>query len=153
MSESNVVKRIMMDLSAMGCRLFRNNVGEVWTGKYRRINKDQAVMCEEGDVIIKHARRFHGGLVVGSGDIIGWTPTLITPDMVGLTLAIFTDIEGKKDEKTAISSAKSRSAHEQSQQRFAEAVIKGGGFAGFAGSTEQAQEIINPSRLTEPRCP
>lgn len=52
MSESQIMKDIQVQLSAYGCRLFRNNVGLFDTLDGRKIRT---------------------GLCVGSSDLIGWT--------------------------------------------------------------------------------
>lgn len=142
MSEANVMRRIMKRLSVEGARVFRNNVGQAWTGSAKMIRKSGAYFCEEGDVILRRARRFHGGLEVKSSDIIGWTPVTITESMVGKTVAVFTGIEVKSDEKKAVSASKSKQAHEKGQQNFCAAIRFSGGLAGFAGSEDQAVDLI-----------
>ncbi len=142
MSEANVLKRIMKTLSANGSRMFRNNNGEAWIGQSKRISKKGLYYCEEGDVIVRFARRFIGGLECSSGDTVGWTPVVITPEMVGKKVAIFTNIEAKKDEKKAIAASKSNGKHEKAQQKFDSAVRRDGGISGFAGSEDQALDIV-----------
>lgn len=146
MSEVNVMRRIMKRLSSEGARVFRNNVGQAWTGLAKVIRKSGTYYCEEGDVIVKHARRFHGGLEVKSSDIIGWTPVEITENMVGKTVAVFTGIEVKSDEKKASAAVTSKQAHEKGQQNFCAAIRLSGGFSGFAGSEDQALDIIRSQR-------
>jgi hypothetical protein len=142
MSEINLMRKIMKELSKLGARVFRNNVGEAWVGRSRYITKANFYRCEAGDVIIKNARRFHGGLDTGSADIIGWTPVEITPDMVGDQIAVFTSIEVKKDEDTSAHARKSKQKSLIAQQNFARAVKKSGGYSGFAGSVDEAVSII-----------
>jgi len=38
---------------------------------------------------------FNSGLLPGSGDLIGWTEIIITPEMVNEKVAVFTSIEAK----------------------------------------------------------
>ena len=55
-------------------KLFRNNVGEGWTGsKSIQITQNTYAQLEAGDVVVKNARRFQAGLPNGSSDLLGWT--------------------------------------------------------------------------------
>lgn len=72
------------------------------------------------------------GLTPGSSDLIGWTPVVITEDMVGDTVAVFTAVEcktvkGKPTDK---------------QKLFICRVQADGGYAGVARSVEDAMGII-----------
>ena len=95
MKEPELLKRIQLIATEMGARLFRNNIGKGWIGKSVIINSSQQVYVNPGDVVIRNARRFHAGLGKGSCDLIGWTPVIITEEMVGQKFAIFTGVEGK----------------------------------------------------------
>ena len=57
---------------------FRNNVGQAWAGEKR-------------DKPVRY------GLEKGSADLIGYTSVVITPEMVGQKVAIFTSIEDKSE--------------------------------------------------------
>ena len=46
-------------------------------------------------VTLANARVLHAGLVKGGSDLVGWSPLVITPDMVGKTVAMFTAVEVK----------------------------------------------------------
>lgn len=79
------------------------------------------------------AHRVAAGLLFpGSGDLIGWTPVVITPEMVGRTVAVFTAFECK--------TAKGRATPEQ--QRFIELVRRGGGIAGVTRCADDAETLI-----------
>lgn len=71
---SSLVRPALLHGSAIGMRLFRNNVGKLQD---------------------RNGQWVAYGLCVGSSDIIGWTPIIVTPEMVGRTLAIFTAFETK----------------------------------------------------------
>lgn len=77
-------------------------------------------------------RTVHFGLCRGSSDLIGWTPVEITPDMVGQTVAVFTAVEVK--------TPKGRATKEQ--KNFIDRVLKDGGLAGIARSSDDAKQII-----------
>jgi len=95
------------------CRIFRNNVGGF---------KDNY-----GNFI-----RF--GLMVGSGDQIGWQSITITPDMVGKKIARFLSIECKR--------AKG-GKNEKEQKNWRMRVCLSGGIGIFAKSAESAEKQID----------
>lgn len=119
--ESNVQTKILLAASSIQNRLFRNNVGLFKTIDGRTVKT---------------------GLHNGSSDLIGWTKVVITPDMVGKTVAVFTAIECKKSNfifpKTPNETLKG-------QINFIEQVKKSGGYAGFARSDEEYKNILNNS--------
>lgn len=72
------------------------------------------------------------GLVKGSSDHIGWTSVIVTPDMVGKRIAVFTGVEWKSTEGMP----------SPAQLHFAARVKLDGGYAGIARSVEDALRII-----------
>ena len=74
MTETTLLRRLLVHGSTLGMRLFRNSVGRART--------------EDGRWLVY-------GLCVGSADIIGWTPYVVQPKDVGRTLAVFTAFECK----------------------------------------------------------
>ena len=111
MSETPIMQRIRLALSRMGSRMFRNQVGT-----YQLID----------------GRWLSSGLCTGSSDLIGWTPTMITADMVGRTVAVFTAVEVKAF----------RGRARKEQNHFMDAVVNAGGIAGLARSEADAVDII-----------
>ena len=79
MTETSLVRQLLLHSSTLGARLFRNNVGRLRTADGRYVQY---------------------GLCVGSSDVIGWTPVMVTPEMVGRTLAVFTAFECKVGRNT-----------------------------------------------------
>ena len=72
------------------------------------------------------------GLARGSADLIGWRTIVVTPDMVGTTLAVFTSIE-----------IKTPTGRLTPQQRsWRDAVHLAGGIAGVARSVGDALQIV-----------
>lgn len=108
MSESSLLRAILIRASALGMRLFRNQVG-----KYQ----------------LPDGRWITSGLCVGSSDLIGWTPVVITQAMVGRTIAVFTAIETK--------AAKKHPTKEQEQ--FLSVVASAGGLASVARTIEDVE--------------
>lgn len=107
--ETSILQQIRIAVSHIGVRLFRNNVG---------MYKD-----ERGNYI-----RY--GLIEGSSDLIGWSPTVITQEMVGKTVAVFTAVEVKTQSK--------KSKASEAQENFISAVLRAGGIAFIARSEWEA---------------
>ena len=74
MTESALLKAVLLASSRLGARLFRNNVG-----------------------VLQDARGVHVayGLCKGSPDLVGWRTVTVTPDMVGRRVAVFVGLELK----------------------------------------------------------
>ena len=70
---------------------------------------------------------------IKSHDLIGWTKVIITPEMVGKTVAVFTSIECKRESWTPSESDKRYVA----QRRWADAVNEAGGIARFISDADQ----------------
>lgn len=71
---------------------------------------------------------------LGGSDYLGWTEVIVTPEMVGSRVAIFTAHELKSDERNR---TKSLSA----QENFIAQVNAAGGYAGFVLRPEDIQRI------------
>lgn len=112
-----------------GLRLFRNNVGGAWqpTGKPIHKNENGAHY-----VILRNPRFVEYGLHPGSSDYIGWREVVITPDMVGQTVAIFVAIEAKEEIKGVAS---------KDQLNFLTVIRKAGGIAGLARTPDELHRI------------
>lgn len=131
MTESERQARILLAVGALpGVRLFRNTVGEGYVGK--RIQGPPDL------VILSNSQRVTFGLQVGSHDLIGWISTVITPDMVGRRVAIFTGGECKTD--VGKISAQQRIFHRN--------VLEAGGVSGIWRTPGEAQRTIT-QRFTE----
>ena len=112
MTETHLLQRIRLDLGREpGLRLFRNNCGKL---------RDPA------------GRWVEFGLHPGSGDLIGYHSLVVTPDLLGRRLAIFSSVEVKTETGRPT----------EQQVHWAEAVRAAGGFAGIARSPEQARLIV-----------
>jgi len=92
-------------------RLFRNNTGTLPDPKT--------------------GRPIQFGLARGSSDLVGWRSVVITPDMVGQRVAVFTAIEIKTPTGRIT----------PAQRAWLEAVTKAGGIAGIARSVADALRI------------
>jgi hypothetical protein len=112
MNETKYRKQIQVSLSEKGIRLFRNNVGLLY--------------AKDGTLV-------RVGLAKGSGDLIGWKPTVITQEMVGKTIAVFLSIETK--------SKKGKS--QQEQKDWLKTVNESGGIAVISSPNDDINEQIN----------
>ena len=118
-TEKNVERRLILHASKCGSTLFKNNVGMYTT--------------PEGYVV-----RY--GLCKGSSDLIGWTPVIITPEMVGKKIAVFTAVEVKKNKYGSYGAT-------DDQKLFISAVKNNGGYAGVADCNKDLEEIINEEKI------
>lgn len=87
MKEKSALNSLQLLATRLRARLFRNNVSRAWTGKIHKL--------PDGSLLIKQPRPIAYGLSVGSGDLVGGTPIVVTSEMVGRTIFVFTNIEVK----------------------------------------------------------
>lgn len=128
-SESAVDKEAGLACSQQyKCVLFRNNVGAFKDkgGQWVRYG-----IANESAAMNKHTK---------SSDRIGWTPVVITQEMVGKEIAVFTAIEMKKEGYKP--SGKAQVEHYEAQQKFCNSVSRAFGIAGIADSAKAALAII-----------
>ena len=102
---------IMLAVSPFA-RVFRNNVGFAY-------RKDGTPW---GNV----------GLTKGAPDLIGWTPVVITPDMAGRIVAVFTAIEVK--------SGRGKTTAEQ--RNFLDRLATDGGIAVITGDVDDTERFF-----------
>lgn len=125
MAEHALMSKIMLFLGQrLDVKIFRNNTGTGWVGKQGRSNP--------GTVLLIDPRPLNAGLCKGSSDLIGFTSVIVTPEMVGKPVAIFTAIEVKGNAKVT-----------PEQQNFIDTVKNAGGLAGVARNEDDAARIIN----------
>lgn len=133
-SETTLGKKIMLALGSIkGVRIFRNNSGFCWIGQSVNIHKRQEVIVNPGDVVIRQARAFNAGLCKGSSDFIGFKSVVVTPEMVGTTVAIFLASEIKTKSGKA----------SPDQILFTNMVNKFGGIGIIVTDENEAVELLN----------
>jgi hypothetical protein len=125
-TETDIQRRIQIALSWGDGRMFRNTVGGAWQGSNFSIRK--------GKLVSGVARFVRYGLAPGSSDLIGPQSVLVTPQMVGMKVAIFAAIETKSED----------GIDADNQRRFLEMVQSLGGMSGIARSVEEAKKIVTP---------
>lgn len=123
MSEHAIQNEIRLGISGKAT-MFRNNVAVSWVGDVTEL--------KDGSVLIRNARRLHAGLCEGSSDLIGWRSLIITPEMVGELIAVFSALEVKS--KTGRATA--------GQKNFCDRVIEAGGLAGIVKSLDDAKKAL-----------
>lgn len=116
--------------------LFRTNSGKGWISGGGKVVKrpDGAAVVPFGRPIGLGLVLMNGDTAPGLGDLTGFTSVLITPDMVGKTLPIFTMIETKRSDGGRRTKDQINAIHQ---------VQSCGGIAGFAESESMAHEIID----------
>ncbi|MFW6313505.1 MAG: VRR-NUC domain-containing protein [Spirochaetota bacterium] len=91
MSDTPLIKRLLIYVTQRGWRMFRNDCGQGYVGRLQSEYRSSA-----GSVVeLSRAKRIRYGLTPGSSDLIGWRSIVITPDMVGQRIAQFTAVEAK----------------------------------------------------------
>ena len=134
---SNDLSLAFTGLIGLGSRIFRNNVGLGWSGTLKhRATKRINITLQPGDVVLSNPRPVKFGLCEGSSDKIGWTQVVITDDMVGKKIAVFTAIE----EKSATGRLKT------TQRNFIHTVKSCGGIAAMVKSLDDLTAAINSYR-------
>ena len=126
MRETAAASHIRLDAAQQGIDLWRNNNGAFQDDRGQFIRYG---LCNESK---KQNDR------VKSSDYIGITPVLITADMVGQVIGVFTAIETKKSGWHMIPSDKRAIA----QKAFHDIVKRVGGYAGFASTVEEFRKIV-----------
>jgi hypothetical protein len=126
MKESASASHIRLFAAQCGVDLWRNNVGacEDHTGRQIRYG-----LCNDSPTLAKRVK---------SSDFIGITPVLITPQMIGQVIGVFTAVETKaSDWKFSPSDERALA-----QSAFHDIVRRAGGFAGFARHIEDFKRIV-----------
>lgn len=140
--ESNIVQACRIQASKSGARLFRNNRGFFLTIDAIKTVKDAAVNFGVTGVldVLKSGRlrKVRAGLEVpGSADLIGWKTIQVTPEMVGMKIAIFCGAEVKTlDGRVS-----------KEQQIFIDNVNAAGGIAGAVRSPEEVHTLLSCERF------
>jgi len=124
--ESTVSQEIQIQARHYDCTLMRNNAGACID------NTGRLVRYGLGNLSKKQTEVF------ASSDLIGITKKVITPDMVGQTVGIFTAVEVKKE---AWNPEKKLNPRETAQFNFINWVKTQGGYAFFANNIDKLNEL------------
>lgn len=132
MRESAAQNHIRLEAARKGCDMFRNNSGVLKDERGIPVRFGLANESKQQNDRIK------------SSDLIGITPTYITPDMVGRIIGVFTAVECKETGWVYNPNDK----REVAQKAFIDLVLRNGGNAGFATSPEEFRRIIHAPKNT-----
>jgi hypothetical protein len=128
-SESALLRTLLLCASELGARLFRNQRG-VYT-----IAQDDCKSCA------RYGRKISTGMANGAPDLVGWMPVVVTPDMVGATVALFVGIEAKRPDGGRVS---------EDQRRFLTALETAGAVQGVVRSVAELETVLAPWRGRQP---
>ena len=126
MKESATASHIRLDAAQHGIELWRNNVGACMDDRGRMIRYG---LCNDSPILAKHVK---------SSDFIGIAPVVVTQEMVGHVVGVFTAVETKASDWKMVPSDKRGIA----QAAFHDIVLRSGGFAGFARTVEEFRRIV-----------
>lgn len=127
MSESFLQQQVQIACMHHRCTLMRNNSG-AFTDSTGRV-----VRFGLGNVSKKHQENSR------SSDLIGITEVVITPEMVGQTIGVFTALEVKHPDWNC---NKKFDKHEQAQFNFIQWVRSKGGIGAFVNSVDNLYTIF-----------
>lgn len=126
MKESAVASHILLAAAQAGIDLWRNNVGVAFNPNGQPVRfgllNDSAQLNKK----------------IKASDYVGITPIMITPEMVGTVVGVFTAVETKAEGwKFSVNDDRA-----VAQKAFHDIVRKAGGFAGFASNVGEFLKII-----------
>jgi len=128
--EGFAVQKIRVRASAWFSRLFKNNSGVLPSHDSNR--PVRFGLGNESKDLNKTLK---------SHDLIGFTPIIITQEMVGKKVAVFTSIEAKAEGFKPRKSYPKKS-REYAQNNWANLILENGGISGFASNEEQFDLIM-----------
>ena len=123
--ESEVQSEITTEAMKHGTQLWRNNSGALKDKTGRTIRYGLGNVSKKVNSVMK------------SSDLIGVTQIVITPNMVGKKISVFTAIEVKSNDREIV-----KDERYQAQKNFIELIKAKGGIAGFAQSVQDFKSII-----------
>lgn len=113
----SVLALALMEATRRGFRLFKNVIG---TGFLGRVSEEYDSSAGHVVTLARARRVTYGVCNPGGFDLLGWQTVKVTPDMVGMRLAVFVAVDGKTDGYASLS---------KDQKNFAKQVRKAGGVA------------------------
>ena len=120
-SESALLRTLLIASSEFGARLFRNH-----RGVHKLAQKD-CKSCQRFGITLSV------GLHNGAPDLVGWQSVVITPEMVGTRVAVFVGVEAKRPDGGVVS---------EDQERFLKALTEAGAVAGVVRSIPQLEALL-----------
>jgi hypothetical protein len=124
---------VRLSASSLGMKLFRNNSGAFKDETGRLVRFGLGNESKKLNDLYKF------------GDYIGTTPVTITQDMVGKTVAVFTNLEVKPDGdrgKTLLKAMNTPNSREAAQLRAIELTREFGGIGGFVTNADEVNTLF-----------
>lgn len=121
MTETTLVRRLMMHASTLGGRWFREQVGRY------RLALPHCAMCQA------HGRVLSSGWCVGASDVLGWTPHTVREADIGRVISVMTAFECKVG----------RNVTTTEQGAFLSAVQQQGGIAAVVRTLADANAAVD----------
>ena len=133
MPPSTVMRAVWLEASKIGASIWRVNTGVGWVSGGGEVQRRP-----DGSVVVPYARPVSIGLTlvdgkpaVGTPDLLGFTRVMITPEMVGLTLPVFTGFEVKEGVGRA----------SEDQKKFIEFITRSRGISGVTRSKDDVAAL------------
>ena len=130
-------QRLIWAAVGLDCTVYRVNTGR---GYVSGMGPAGISKLTDNSILMKAARPIPLGfinarneVVDGVSDLNGWTSIVITPEMVGQTIAVFTSIETKRTKGGVTSVA---------QSKWIENITRAGGIAFVANSAHTAKAML-----------
>ncbi len=131
-----LMNRVLRTLSEAGATVFRNTTAMAWGGKSFALRPGDVYRARGGERVVLNAYPIQAGLCVGSSDVIGMVPIVITSAMVGKTVAVFGGWEVKDGTGRPT----------KPQENFVNHIIASGGIGVVVRSEAEAIEAITAYR-------
>lgn len=125
-SEDQVTQLIQLESPIHNVALFRNNSGAMVDATGRMVRYGLGNISKQFNADFK------------SSDLIGITPTIITHEMIGQTIGVFTACEIKSSDWKYKGTAR-----EVAQQNFINFIKARGGIGGFCKSVDDFLKIVS----------
>lgn len=123
MTESELLVQVLLACSRGDARLFRSNAGLAWQGRIISQTPTSLVLAYPRPIKL---------MAEGFSDTCGFKSRLITPDMLGQTIAQWASLELKVGTRRPTAE----------QLAFLNTVHKAGGIAGVVRSVDEARQIL-----------
>ncbi len=123
--EQEVDQLIILEAGKFGNHLWRNNSGMLYNSMGTPVRFGLGNDSSKKNEVMK------------SSDRIGPTPIIITREMVGRKIGVFTAVEVKSEDWKWTGTDR-----EIAQNNFINMVLQAGGFAGFANTVDEYLKII-----------
>jgi len=143
--ENPAQRECWRELGRAGAKAFRINTGRAWAGKGTRL-EGGAVLVQPAQLVCLGFADVHNEPVAGVGDLAGWLPVVVTPEMVGHTIAVYINPECKPPKNGRVS---------KEQNDHIALVRRDGGIAGVVKCAADVRAMIADwfARFRQPEPP